>query len=283
MLTRGQLWRQGRDRLAAKAIDTAALDARVLLQFSLGLTQTQLIASETDPVSEGDIATYDALILRRLAHEPVARIRGVQEFYGLEFGLNAATLIPRPETEMLVDFGIDRLKAHPAPNLLDLGAGTGCIGLSLLDNLPKASGTGIDLDPDAVRQMAENARYLGLDGRYTALEGNWFSPVSGAFFDLIVSNPPYITPDVIEGLAPEVALYDPRLALDGGPDGLAPYRIITDGALNHLNPGGTLAFEIGFDQGAAVAALLESAGFARVAVTKDLAGHDRMVTGYRAS
>lgn len=278
-LTRGQLWRAGRDRLAANDIDNAALDARLLLQHVLGIDQTQMIASEGTMASEVEIAEYETLLLRRLSREPVARILGTQEFYGLPFALNAETLVPRPETEMLVDFAIERLKAHEGAKILDLGTGTGCIVLSLLANLPTAEGVGVDLSREAVRQARENADALGLSARFTALEGGWFAPLAGQNFDLIVSNPPYIAANVIPELSPEVSRFDPILALDGGFDGLDPYRIIARSAVDHLNPGGALAVEIGFDQGESVASLFKSAGLLRVGVEKDLAGHDRMVVG----
>lgn len=278
-LTRGQLWRAGRDRLAANDIDNAALDARLLLQHVLGIDQTQMIASEGTMASEVEIAEYETLLLRRLSREPVARILGTQEFYGLPFALNAETLVPRPETEMLVDFAIERLKAHEGAKILDLGTGTGCIVLSLLANLPTAEGVGVDLSREAVRQARENADALGLSARFTALEGVWFAPLAGQNFDLIVSNPPYIAANVIPELSPEVSRFDPILALDGGFDGLDPYRIIARSAVDHLNPGGALAVEIGFDQGESVASLFKSAGLLRVGVEKDLAGHDRMVVG----
>jgi release factor glutamine methyltransferase len=278
-LTRGQLWRSARDRFAAGHIENGGLDARVLLQFSLGIDQTQLIASETVAAREDEIAAYDVLVARRLAREPVARIIGRQEFYGLDFGLNAATLVPRPETEMLVDFGIDLLAGRDGAHILDLGTGTGCIVLALLANLPGARGVGVDLSPQAVAQAQENARALGLDKRFEAIEGNWFSPIAGQQFDLIVSNPPYIASGVMAGLAPEVGFHDPALALDGGADGLEPYRVILRGARAHLKGGGALAVEIGFDQGEAVAALFASAGFSGVGVEKDLADHDRIVVG----
>lgn len=276
-LTRGQLWRSARDRLAGAGIETAALDARVLLGHYLGLDRTQLIASEAEPVGDADIAAYEALVARRLAREPVARIVGRQEFYGLDFGLNEATLIPRPETEMLVDFGIARLKGREGATILDLGTGTGCIVLSLLANLPGTKGVGIDLSARALEQVRANTVALGLSSRFTALEGSWFGPVVDQRFDLIVANPPYIASKTVAGLAPEVARFDPALALDGGEDGLEPYRVIAAGAADHLNPGGVLAVEIGFDQGAAVSRLLEDAGLSGVRVEKDLAGHDRMV------
>lgn len=276
-LTRGQLWRSARDRLAGAGIETAGLDARVLLAHCLGLDRTQLIASEAEPVDDADIAAYEALLVRRLAREPVARIVGRQEFYGLDFSLNEATLIPRPETEMLVDFGVARLKGRKGAMILDLGTGTGCIVLSLLANVPGAKGLGVDLSARALEQARENAVALGLDDRFEALEGSWFSPVAGERFDLIVANPPYIASEAVKGLAPEVFRYDPALALDGGADGLGPYRVIAAGAADHLAPGGVLAVEIGFDQGDRVSRLFEDAGLSGVGVEKDLAGHDRMM------
>ncbi|WP_196260617.1 peptide chain release factor N(5)-glutamine methyltransferase [Pelagibacterium limicola] len=280
MLTRGQLWRAVRDAFAAAGIETAGLDARVLICHSLRIGATELIASEGEPVGADERAGYEVLVARRLAREPVARIVGRQEFYGLDFGLNPATLVPRPETEMLVDFGIGHLKGHEDAAILDLGSGTGCIVLALLANLQDAKGVGVDLAAEAVLQARANAEALGLGARFEALEGDWFAPVAGRKFDLILSNPPYIARDEIEGLAPEVARFDPALALDGGLSGLDPYRIITAKVLSHLRPGGAVAVEIGFDQGEAVANLFRASGLTGVEVEKDLAGHHRMVAGY---
>lgn len=277
-LTRGKLWREGRDALAMGGIMTAALDARVLAMHLFGLDQTGLIMSEAMEVGEGDRRDYQALIDRRLDGEPVARILTRQEFYGRVFMLNPATLIPRPETELLVDIGLSHLRGRAAPEILDLGTGSGCIVLSLLAEIPDALGTGIDLSPDAVAQARENAISLGLASRFAAVEGHWYDPIEAQKFDLIVSNPPYIARAVIAGLERGVREFDPALALDGGEDGLDPYRIIVPGARERLVPGGLLAVEIGFDQGAAVAGLFEANGFV-AEIAKDLAGHDRVVSG----
>ncbi|AEQ52890.1 methylase of polypeptide chain release factors [Pelagibacterium halotolerans B2] len=267
-----------RDDLALKGVMTAALDAQLLVRHVLNLDATGLIASETDPFPEDKTQALKDLVTRRLAGEPLARIRGFQEFYGLEFGLNAATLIPRPETEMLVDFGLAALKNRPAPAIVDLGTGTGCIVLSLLANLPDAKGVGIDISTDALEQARANAEALGLGGRFEARQGNWFSGLGDERFDFIVSNPPYIASATIETLEPGVKTFDPMAALDGGEDGLGPYRIIAAQALYHLVPGGALALETGFDQGHMVNELLSSAGFCDIVIAKDLAGHHRMVT-----
>lgn len=238
--------------------------------------------AEADTVDEHLLGAYETLIQRRLSGEPVARILGSQEFYGLSFALNAATLVPRPETEMLVDFGLGALKDKPAPHILDLGTGTGCILVALLANLPAAQGLGVDLSAQALAQAQFNADINGVGNRTRFVEGAWYAPLdSDQRFDLIVSNPPYIVSEVIAGLAREVRNFDPALALDGGADGLDAYRTIIADAPNRLVPDGHIALEIGYDQGVAVAQLLESVGFVAVAVEKDLSGHDRMVTGRR--
>lgn len=276
--TIGQKWRALRDNFADAGIPTAALDARLLVRHVLGFDETALIALENDSFPDSKTAELESLAIRRLAGEPIARMLGVQEFYGLPFVLNSATLIPRPETEMLVDFGIGALESISNPRILDLGTGTGCIVLALLANLPKATGIGVDLAPDAVEQAHANGALLGLSDRFEARQGDWFSPVETQSFDLIVSNPPYIASAVIERLETGVKAFDPRAALDGGEDGLAPYRIIARNGRFHLAPNGFLALEIGFDQGHIVSALLTEAGFDAVSLAKDLAGHDRMVT-----
>ena len=268
-LTRGQLWRSARDRLASAGIETAALDARVLLAHCLGLDRTQLIASEAAPVDDADMAAYQALVVRRLAREPVARIMGRQEFYGLYFGLNEATLIPRPETEMLVDFGIARLKGREGATILDLGTGTGCIVLSLLANVSGAKGVGVDLSARALEQARENAVALGLDGRFERWR-KLVCPVAGRRFDLIVANP-YIASETVKGLRPRYMIRRWR-SMAGRMDW--SLSVIAAGVADHLNPGSVLAIEIGFDQGNGVSRLLEDAGLSGVGLKRTL-GHDK--------
>ncbi len=276
--TIGRAWRALRDRFAAAGIGTAALDARLLTRHVLGLDETALILAEAAPVPDEKSQALEALVSRRLSGEPIARILGQQEFYGFSFGLNAATLIPRPETEMLVDFGLEALSGKPAPAILDLGTGTGCIVLSLLATLPDAAGTGTDIAPDALDQAQRNAESLGVAGRFSAVHSDWFSALGEQRFDLIVSNPPYIARAVIQTLEPGVKSFDPMLALDGGADGLEPYRIIAAQGQEFLGSDGVLALEIGFDQGHIVKHLLKERGWRDVRVMQDLAGHDRMVT-----
>jgi release factor glutamine methyltransferase len=227
-----------------------------------------------------------ALLQRRMTGESVARIIGEREFYGLPFALNEATLEPRPETELLVDLALAHLP--PGGQLLDLGTGTGCIPIAILANRPDARAIATDLSARALEAAAENAERNGVADRIRFLQGSWFEPLSpfdrlrmrsdAPFrFHLITSNPPYITSAVVDTLEREVKDFDPRLALDGGADGLAPYRVIAAQAADWLDPDGAVLLEIGYDQGAAVSALFLEAGFENVAVHRDLNGHDRVV------
>jgi release factor glutamine methyltransferase len=266
--------------LSRLGFGTAALDAKLLTQHGLGLDALALAMRENETVDAAGAQAVAALVQRRMTGESVARIIGSREFYGLDFALNASTLEPRPDTELLVDLALGALPA--GGHLLDLGTGTGCIPIAILANQPDASAVAVDLSAQALVAAQANAARHGVDGRLRLLAGSWFEPLAegahaGERFDLIVSNPPYITSAVVETLAAEVRDFDPRLALDGGLDGLAPYRIIAGGAIDWLTPDGHLLVEIGYDQGADVSALMLEAGFADVAVHRDLAGHDRVV------
>lgn len=222
----------------------------------------------------------DQLGARRLAGEPVARILGEKEFWGLAFQLNSATLVPRPETEALVELGIAELSSHEAPRFLDLGTGSGCIPIALLTELPQANAVAVDLDPQAIAAAGINARRHKVAERLSLRQGSWFSPIErGEVFDLVLSNPPYIeSADILE-LDREVRDHDPILALDGGTDGLDAYRVIVREVPSVLVSGGMLALEIGSRQGRAVLDLMERRGFSEVAVARDLAGLDRVVSG----
>lgn len=264
---------------------SAALDAKLLTGHALGLSTLELAVRENELVAEAAAAQVAELIRRRMTGESVARIIGEREFYGLAFTLNTATLEPRPETELLVDMALGALPA--GGRMLDLGTGTGCIPIAVLANQPDAGAVAVDLSGLALEAARENAGRHGVGGRIAFLQGSWFEALSASpegrgeeRFDLIVSNPPYITSDVVETLAAEVKDFDPRLALDGGPDGLAPYRIIAAQAADWLKPGGWVLVEIGHDQGASVSALLLEAGFETVSVTRDLNGLDRVVSGH---
>ncbi|UYN98409.1 MAG: peptide chain release factor N(5)-glutamine methyltransferase [Devosia sp.] len=311
-MTIGALWRGWRDVLARQGFATAALDAKLLTGQGLGLDMLALTVREDMPVEETGAARVAALIQRRLAGESVARIIGEREFYGLPFGLNAATLEPRPETELLVDLALKDLPENAL--MLDLGTGSGCIPIAILANRPDVSGVATDISAEALAIAAVNAARNGVAERLRFAQGDWFgalienphpspphkgegaSSVAGSApppstgggrvgvppqrLHLITSNPPYIDSAVVETLAPEVKDFDPRLALDGGPDGLGPYRIIAATAGRHLVPGGRVLVEIGHDQGVAVAELFARSGFGEIAVHKDLAGLDRVVCAH---
>ncbi|MGL5736520.1 MAG: peptide chain release factor N(5)-glutamine methyltransferase [Beijerinckiaceae bacterium] len=274
-MTRTKLLRAMRQRLREAGIGSFALDARLLLLHALAIDDMALLRDPDHTVSETEAARMTALIDRRIAREPVARILGHQEFYGLPFALSDDTLIPRPETEMLVDAALARLPPHQPARLLDLGTGTGCILLAILHHRPQATGLGIDTSEGALRTAAVNAAALGLAGRAIFQPGHWADGLTGSF-DLIVSNPPYIDSAVVPRLAPEVAGHDPLLALDGGADGLDAYHAILPALPHLLKPGGAALLEIGFDQAIRLGSLAAAAGLSLAAIRQDLAGHDRM-------
>lgn len=280
----GSAWREVRDWFRAGGIDTPELDARFLAEAALGVDRTELIRIEDEPIAASAREGLHAFARRRLAGEPVARILGEKQFYGLDFVLNEATLVPRPETEMIVTIGVQWLATRPpSPMVLDLGTGSGCIAISILTVRTDARAVGIDLSADALRAAGENARRHGVADRLQMSAGSWFDPVPpGERFDLIVSNPPYIETGVIPSLQPEVRDFDPNLALDGGPDGLDAYRAILAGAAGHLKPGGTLVLEIGSGQGAAITSLAEASGFLTMRLEKDLAGLDRALVVHQS-
>lgn len=269
------------NRLVAADIDEPRREARLLVMTALGIDLATLMRGEQ--ILLGPAATrLAALLLRREAHEPLSRIIGRREFFGLDFELNAATLDPRPDTETLVeavltdvDAGVGRAASLA---LLDLGTGTGAILLALLANLPAARGVGVDLAREAVAMARQNAERLGLSARAAFRQGDLFDGIDGAF-DIIVSNPPYIASAEIATLEPEVRLHDPHLALDGGPDGLSFYRRLIADAPSRLAPEGFLALEVGFGQARAVVGMMDVAGFRTVGVRHDLGGIARVVFG----
>ncbi|WP_340116929.1 peptide chain release factor N(5)-glutamine methyltransferase [Pelagibius sp. 7325] len=272
-------------RLAAAGIDEPRRDARLLVCRLLGGGPELLLGHPERALSEEEAARIQAAVARRVAREPVSRILGEREFWSLPFGLNAATLDPRPDSETLVEAVLAECADRAAPlTLLDLGTGTGCLLLALLSELPAASGTGIDISAEAVEQAAGNAGRLGLAARARFARHSWAQGLAalGDGWDVIVSNPPYIASGAIAGLEPEVAGYDPAAALDGGADGLAAYRALIPAAAAVLTPGGLVALEIGIGQAAAVEALLAGAGLAPVRRARDLAGVERCLLATKA-
>ena len=270
-------------RFRSAGVDSAELDARVLAGSVLGLDLTGLIAAAARILTEGEAARFEDVARRRMAGEPVARIVGIKEFWGLPLRLSPATLVPRPDTETVVEAALEVLKKIAASRgelrIADLGTGSGAILLALLSELPNAFGVGTDLSEAALRTACENARHLGFASRAAFAACDYAAALSGPF-DLIVSNPPYIRSADIASLDAEVRDHDPQRALDGGADGLDAYRLIAPGAARLLAPGGALVVEVGHGQSSEVAGLIAAAGLMPCDVPKsDLAGIRRAVTG----
>ncbi|HQT67356.1 MAG: protein-(glutamine-N5) methyltransferase, release factor-specific [Rhodospirillales bacterium 20-60-12] len=253
-------------RLAAAGITDARREARILLAAALGIDTTRLqLVDHIDP------AGYQAYLQRRAAREPMAFITGRREFWGLEFEVSSATLIPRPDSETLIQAA---LAECPAPSrILDLGTGTGCLLLALLSERPAAFGVGVDVAPAAAHLAARNAQRLGLGTRACFITGDWAAALSGPF-DLIMSNPPYITQADMADLMPEVAGFEPARALDGGPDGLDAYRAILQALPSLLARGAVAVLEIGAGQAPDLADLADFYGFSAM-FRADLAGIER--------
>lgn len=276
------LWTEARRRLEAAGVDSPVIDARLLLEAGAGVARLDIVTDPRRPVSAEQVAAVEALVRRREAREPIGHILGRKGFWTLDFVVNADVLTPRPETEHLVEVAMETLpKGWPA-RVLDLGVGSGAILLSVLSERPESTGVGIDASEAALAVARANAERHGLATRATLQQGNWTEGVEGQF-DLILSNPPYIPSADIAGLEPEVARWEPRLALDGGPDGLDPYRRIIADLGRLLAPTGVFAFEVGRGQAEAVQALAEAQGLTTTTPRMDLAGIPRIVAGKRAA
>lgn len=264
-----------RRRLADAGLDEAALDARLLTTEALGIAALDLVLGAEQPIAREGADRLSAMVARRLAREPVARILGLRGFWGLPFRLSPETLVPRPDTETLVETAVSGLPDRDAPlRILDLGTGSGCILIALLHELPAAWGLGLDRSPGALATARGNALLNGVADRAAFAASDWAEAIDGRF-DLVVSNPPYIPGPDIQGLDPEVAQHDPRAALDGGPDGLTAYRAILSDAYRLLAAPGRLILEIGYDQAERVASLAMAAGFPPPELFRDLGGNPR--------
>jgi release factor glutamine methyltransferase len=266
-------------RFQSAGIDSAGLDARLLIGHALGLDLTGMISAASRALTSDELAHLDALVVRRLAGEPLARILGHKEFWGLSLALSPATLVPRPDTETVVELALQMLRERPVqkPRIADLGTGTGAILLALLSELPDASGIGTDISEEALATASGNAARLGLADRARFIRCDYAAGLTGTF-DLIVSNPPYIRTGDIAGLAVEVRDHDPAKALDGGPDGLEAYRALIPQAAGILPPGAALVVEAGQGQSGQIEALMTAAGLVpHGAPRADLAGIPRAV------
>ncbi len=257
-------------QLQAAGVEGAARDARRLLAHVLGGAE-RVSACLRDVPEPGDAKRFFEMVRRRVARVPIAQIIGQREFYGRLFEVGPDVLDPRPETETLVAAALEQ----PFSGLLDLGCGSGCILLTLLAERPGARGVGCDISEPALAVARRNRARLGLEARARLLRSDWFSAVSGSF-DLIVSNPPYVSAAEMASLAPELR-HEPEIALSPGGDGLAAYRAIAAGARRHLRPGGRLLLEIGPAQASAVGAILAAGGLAVLDCLADLDGRDRVL------
>lgn len=305
-MTYRELFCQGERALAAVGIEEAKLDARLLLEHVCGTNRNDLLVHGDREVEPEMQTIYEALLTRRSERIPLQHLTGVQEFMGLEFQVNEHVLIPRQDTEILMEEALKHL--HDGMRVLDMCTGSGCILISLLHYSNDCEGVGADISEEALKVAKRNAGKLLRDGKsvmndavqgcfdpmhgaddeisekddlpenVTFLESNLFENVTGKF-DIIVSNPPYICSEVIETLEPEVRDHEPRGALDGTADGLFFYREIVAKSREYLTGGGMLLFEIGYDQAEAVSRLMEDAGFIEINVVKDYAGLDRVVYG----
>ena len=269
------------------AIDSADLDARLLTGHALGLDLTGMITAAQRQLTPDESARIEDFVRRRLAGEPVARIVGEKEFWGLSLHLTPATLVPRPDTETVVELALELLRTGGALDrplrIADLGTGTAAILLALLSELPTATGFGTDISEAALQTAAANAAHSGLSERTTFIACDYASGLSGPF-DLIVSNPPYIRSGDIDGLAVEVRDYDPLAALDGGADGLDAYRTLIPQAARLLAPGALLVVEAGQGQSGLIEALMTAAGLTPATAPKaDLAGIPRAVAGHKTA
>jgi release factor glutamine methyltransferase len=264
-------------RLRAGGIEQPMREARLMLAHAAGLAPTTVMAWPERLVAPEATDRLHTLLVRRLAHEPLSRILGRREFWSLDFQVTPATLDPRPDSETLIEALLDHVPDKNAPlGLVDFGTGTGCLLLALLSALPQAEGIGVDRSEAAARVAAGNAEALGLAARARFLVGDWDAAMRGGL-DLIVSNPPYIPTGDLAGLMPEVRLHDPHAALDGGPDGLDPYRVLAPAARRLLKPGGLVGFEFGLGQAGAIAAILLQHGLAILETRRDLQGLERAI------
>jgi release factor glutamine methyltransferase len=267
----GDLLNEAAQALAAAGIENPRREARLLLAHAAGIDQAALLRDMDRSLAAPGFAT---LVQRRVAREPLALITGRQGFWSLEFEVSADTLIPRADSEAVIEAALAACSGQAVRRVLDLGTGTGCLLLAALAEFPQAWGVGIDRAEGAARLARRNALSLGMGGRSVFLCGDWAAALESRF-DLVLSNPPYIVADEIAGLMPEVALYEPRRALDGGADGLAAYRRILAALPALLEPGGVAVLELGAGQSDSVVAIVRAEGLVPASLHADLSGTTR--------
>lgn len=276
------VWQAARDRLIAADVDTPVLDARLLLEAGAGVTRFDIVTDPRRALTDEQVAAVQVLVDRRVAREPVSHIVGKKAFWTLDLNVTPAVLTPRPETEFLVEAALVALPSTSPARILDLGVGSGAVLLAVLAERDLVSGIGLDVSADALAIARGNAEMLKLDNRAAFHLGDW-STTFAEQFDVVVSNPPYIPSGDIDGLAPEVSKHEPRIALDGGADGLDAYRAIVGRLRDWVKPEGAFAFEVGKGQADRVEALVTAAGHSVLPQRVDLAGVPRVVIGRRGA
>lgn len=280
--TIGSLVKWATDDFRARGIESPRLDAEVIVAFALGVDRTRVIIDAQRPLEPAELALLRELVKRRRSREPIAYLRGEREFYGRPFRVDSRVLVPRPDTEALVDVALART-AHVSLSMrqLDLCTGSGCVAITTARQRPTSRVLASDLSPDALAVARENAYRLGAYN-VAFVESDLFAKIPAGFrFDVITANPPYIATGEIEGLMPDVRDFEPRAALDGGGDGLDFVRKIIEGAPPFLDSGGVLALEIGAGEAAATRALFEQHGYAEINVDRDYGKIERVVSGVR--
>ncbi len=274
-MTYREVFAHGEQVLREAGIADAKTDAWLLLAMACKIDHTYYYMHMEEEMDAEIRHEFEVLLKKRTEHIPLQYITGEQEFMGLKFHVNSSVLIPRQDTETLVEAALKVVQ--PGMKVLDMCTGSGCILISIMKNAHGISGYGYDLSKQAVIVAKENAKLNEVTAVFE--RSNLFEDVIDEKFDLIVSNPPYIPSDEIAALMPEVAQFEPQEALDGREDGLYFYRKIVSGCMDYLEPGGSLFFEIGYNQGEAVSSIMKNAGFTDISVQKDLAGNDRVVFG----
>ena len=280
-LTLLRAWQTARARLEGAGLVGPVIDARLLVEAAADATRADIVADPHRALTADQEATLESYISRREHREPVSHILGRKGFWKIMLTVTPDVLTPRPDTETVVEWVLRDFPEHAAWSVLDLGVGSGAIILSILAERPAARGLGVDVSEEALAVARENAANLGLAGRLALLRGDWTTGLGEATFDLVVSNPPYIASHVIDTLEPEVRDHEPRIALEGGADGLAHYRRLAPEILRVLKPGGRFAVEIGYDQKTAVETLFRHAGARDVQTLRDLGDRDRVVAGVK--
>ena len=264
-------------RFKESNIETYSLDAQLILCHVLNLDKIKLITNDSLVIDDNNLLTIESMVIRRLNNEPMQYILGKCEFMGLMFYVNEGTLIPRSDTEILVEEAINIIKKNNYKSAIDIGTGSGAIAISL-NKYTNIAMTAVDISTKALEVAKKNA--VANDANVEFINSDLFHNVNNKY-DIIVSNPPYIEKNIIPTLMPQVKDFEPLLALDGGEDGLDFYKIIINDAINYINAKGCIIFEIGYNQGLAVSNILKDNGYTNISVIKDLAGLDRVVVGYK--